>query len=186
MNFSKKMYAPTNQSSGFSLIELMVGITVMVILLSIALPSFRAMLINSQIRNATEAAVNGLQKARAEAVARNTAVTFVLGAAAAGSYSTWTVNVVNPASTIDSRLSSEGSASVTRTVSPANATTLTFNSLGGVNVVAGQLAAIEFSAVGGSKDLGVTIGAGGNARMCDTTLALSDTNPRACPVGWPL
>lgn len=186
MYASKQMNVATDKSSGFSLIELMVGIAVMAVLLSIALPSFSTMLINSKIRNAAEAALNGLQKARAEAVARNTTVNFVLGAAVADSYSSWTVNVVNPASTIDSRTSSEGSTNVTRTVSPGNATTITFNSLGGVNVVAGQLAAIKFSAVGSSKDLGITIGAGGNARMCDTTLALSDTNPRACPLGWPL
>lgn len=184
-----KMWLVKNKQSGFSLVELMVAIAVMTILLAIALPSFRSMIQNSKIRNAAESVANGLQKARAEAVARNTNVTFVLGADAAGTYTSWTVNVVSTATVIESRGSNEGSESVTRTVSPANATTVTFNSLGGIVVNAdgsAQLAEVKFSAINGSKDLGITIGAGGNTRMCDTTLSLSDSNPRACPTGWSL
>jgi type IV fimbrial biogenesis protein FimT len=186
--FPKIQLVKTKQS-GFSLVELMVAIAVMSILLAIALPSFRSMIQNSKVRNAAESVANGLQKARAEAVARNTNVTFVLGADAAGTYTSWTVNVVSTATVIESRNGNEGSDSVTRSVSPANATTVTFNSFGGVIANAdasAQLAAVKLSAVNGSKDLGITIGAGGNTKMCDTTLSLSDSNPRACPVGWPL
>ncbi|MEO6117584.1 MAG: GspH/FimT family pseudopilin [Methylotenera sp.] len=171
-----------NNSLGFSLVELMIGVAILAIIASIALPNFQAMLQNSQIRNAAESVANGLQKARAEAVSRNTNVTFILGADAIGTYSAWTVNVVNPASTIDSRSSNEGSNKVTRTVLPANATTITFNNFGGVVVNADASASlnqVNFSAVGGDRSLRVTIGAGGNTRMCDPNVT-SGSSPRAC------
>jgi type IV fimbrial biogenesis protein FimT len=170
------------KSSGVTLIELIVGIAIISIITSIAIPSFRSMLLNSQIRNAAESVANGLQKARGEAVARNTNVTFVLAAAAAGSFSSWSINVESPASTIASRDSSEGSANVTRTVLPAAATTVTFNNLGGVVPNAdtsATLTQIDFSAVGGSRNMRITIGGGGNTRMCDPNLA-SGSSPRAC------
>lgn len=70
------------KNQGVTLIELIVGIAIISIITSIAVPSFQSMLLNSQIRNAAESVANGLQKARGEAVSRNTNVTFVLGAAA--------------------------------------------------------------------------------------------------------
>lgn len=136
------------------------------------------MLKNSQIRNAAESITNGMQKARAEAVARNTNVNFILGANAAGTITSWTVNQVNPAQVIQSRLSSEGSKDVTRTVLPANATTVTFNNLGQVVDLA-PLTQVDLAAVGGTKAMRVAIGVGGNARMCDPSL-VAGSSPRAC------
>ncbi|HSI44464.1 MAG TPA: GspH/FimT family pseudopilin [Methylotenera sp.] len=170
------------KNQGVTLIELIVGIAIISIITSIAVPSFQSMLLNSQIRNAAESVANGLQKARGEAVSRNTNVTFVLGAAATGTQSSWTVNVVNPASTIASRDSSEGSVNVTRTALPATATTVTFNNLGGVVANAdatATLSQIDFYAVGSNRNLRITIGGGGNTKMCDPNLA-SGSSPRAC------
>lgn len=171
-----------NKYRGVTLVELMVGIAILSILLSVAAPNFQYMLLNSQIRNAAESVANGLQKARGEAVARNTNVSFVLGAAATGTYSSWTVNVVSPASTIATRDSSEGSKKVTRTVLPASATTVTFNNLGSIVANAdasATLTQIDFSAVGGNRNMRIIIGGGGNTRMCDPNLA-SGSSPRAC------
>lgn len=162
---------------GFSLIELMIGIAIMAILLGVAVPSFQTWLQNIQIRNAAESVANGLQRARAEAVARNTNIAFTLG-----TNSAWAINVVTPASEIESRLATEGSANVTRTVLPANATTITFNNLGQVagNADASEsLTQVDLAATGGSQNLRVTIGVGGNARMCDPSLTVA-TNPRGC------
>lgn len=171
-----KMTTFKKPSFGFSLVELMVGIAVLAILLSIAVPSFRAMIVNSQVRNASESIANGLQKARAEAVARNTNVSFVLGANAAGTYTSWTVNQVSDGTVIESRDSSEGSSNVTRTVAPANATTVTFNSLGRVIDVA-PLTQVNLTATDSTKSLSVTIGVGGNVRMCDPS---KSSGPLAC------
>lgn len=152
----------------------MIGIAILAILLGLAVPSFQAWLQNTQIRNAAESITNGLQRARAEAVARNTNIAFALGAD-----SSWTISVVTPASVIESRSSTEGSKNVTRTVLPAGATTITFNNLGGVAPAANSLAQVDLASVGGSQNLRVTIGVGGNARMCDPNLA-SGSSPRAC------
>ena len=178
---------PKTRASGFSLTELMVGVAVMAILSTVAVPSFRTWIQNIQIRTAAESVANGMQRARAEAVARNANVQFVLGTG-----SSWTVDyVVKPVPTdppIDSRLSAEGSVNVTRTVSPVGATTITFNNLGTVGVPPNQplnadgttpVAQVDLAAVGGNKNLRVTIGVGGNAKMCDPSLA-SGSNPRAC------
>jgi type IV fimbrial biogenesis protein FimT len=64
--------------TGFSLIELLVGITIMGILFMLGVPSFKSWIQNTQIRTATEAIQNGLELARAEAVRRNTLVRFQL------------------------------------------------------------------------------------------------------------
>ncbi|TAN81354.1 MAG: prepilin-type N-terminal cleavage/methylation domain-containing protein [Gallionella sp.] len=172
---------PANRHSGFSLTELMVGIAIMGILLGLAMPSFRIWLQNSQIRNAAESVQNGIQRARAEAVARNTNVEFVLGVD-----SSWVVRVANPVSVIESRASTEGSQNVTRTVLPAGATTITFSNLGAVATNADASAALAqvdldspLLSAADSKDLRVTVGVGGNARMCDPNLA-SGSSPRAC------
>jgi len=57
--------------AGFSLMELMVGVTILGILLAIALPSFGEWVRNNQVRTAAESLREGLQLARSEAVKRN-------------------------------------------------------------------------------------------------------------------
>lgn len=155
----------------------MIGIAIMAILLGLAVPSFQGWLKNTQIRNAAESITNGLQRARAEAVARNTNMAFALG-----TDSSWTISVVTPASVMESRLSTEGSSNVTRTVLPAGATTITFNNLGMVVANAdasASLTQVDLAAVGGSQNLRVLINAGGGARMCDPNL-VPGSSPRAC------
>jgi type IV fimbrial biogenesis protein FimT len=161
------------KSSGFTLLELMITVAIIAIIAAVALPSFQSMIKNAQTRNAAEAITNGLQKARAEAVARNANVEFVLGAA-----SSWQVKL--PSSTvIESRVSGEGSAD---TVVTTAATTATFNSFGRVVTNADGsviLAQVDLSTDGGNQPLRVTLGVGGNARMCDPNLA-AGSSPRAC------
>src|SRR5215470_15125305 len=61
---------------GFNLIEVMISLVVLGVLIGLAAPSFSDFLQNQQIRGAAEATLNGIQVARAEAVARNTNVSF--------------------------------------------------------------------------------------------------------------
>lgn len=167
----------TNKIKGFSLIELMISVLVIAILASVAVPSFQSWLRNTQVRNAAESIANGLQKARAEAVSRNTKTTLVLGADTG-----WSVNVVSPASVIEQRLAAEGSKNVTRTVLPATSSTVTFNSFGLIDAANADGSApftrVDLAATGSSQPLRVTIGTGGNAKMCDP--ALPSSNPRGC------
>lgn len=63
---------------GFSLIELMVGLTLLGLLLMLALPSFSEMMQNRKLRASAEAISAGLQAARAEALRLNRPVEFLL------------------------------------------------------------------------------------------------------------
>jgi len=167
-------------AKGFTLVELMVGLVVIAILMSLAVPSFRTWIQNSQIRNAAESVSSGLQRARAEAVSRNANVEFVMGAG-----TSWLVQVVGGPN-IDSRASDDGSSNTTTaTILPAASTTITFNSFGGVSVNADASATmtqIDFDSsalpAADSQELRVTIGIGGSTRMCDPNAPI--TSPRAC------
>jgi type IV fimbrial biogenesis protein FimT len=146
------------RSSGFSLVELMVALTILIVISAVALPSYQSWLVNSRIRNAASSITMGLQRARTEAVTRNTSVSFTLAAD-----SSWSVDVVAPASQIESRLAGDGSDTVI--VSPAGPTTITFGSLGIVS--GGADRQFDVTSSTGGKTLRVTVGASGNARMCD-------------------
>ena len=173
----------TTKQRGLSLIELLIGLAIVGILVMTALPSYTAWLQNTKIRNAAESVSNGLQLARAEAVRQNTNVEFVLGTA-----SDWTVGVVGAATPIQSRSSAQGSIGVTVEPTPGAANTVTFNSLGRVAPNAGgstSLTAIDFNVptsilpADQSRELQVTVSAGGGIRMCDPTVT-EMTDTRRC------
>jgi type IV fimbrial biogenesis protein FimT len=174
------MLVNKRNQSGFTLIELMVAVAVMIILATIAVPAFQTMMKNFQIRNAAESINNGMQKARAEAIGRNKNVEFVLG-----TNSAWTVqlNDGTTVTNIESRSEKEGSTDVTRVTVPSSATTVTFNALGGVttNITSGAvtLTRVTLSATGGNKNLLVDVGASGKIKMCNPNLT-TGSSPQAC------
>jgi type IV fimbrial biogenesis protein FimT len=61
---------------GFTMIEIVVVLAVMAMLMALGLPAMGEFLQNTQIRNAAEATMNGMQLARGEAVRRNIQVRF--------------------------------------------------------------------------------------------------------------
>ncbi|MDD5057251.1 MAG: GspH/FimT family pseudopilin [Sideroxydans sp.] len=150
---------------GFSLAELMLSVVILGILSAVAFPSLKSMLRDSQVRNAAEAITNGLQRARGEAVARNTNVSFILGTGSA-----WVIRDANEM--IESRLSGEGSKDVTVTVTGSS--TIIFNNVGGV--VGGGGTQFDLETEGSARPLRVTIGIGGNARMCDPKAPSTSTS----------
>lgn len=163
---------------GFSMIELVIVLALLLIVVGMVVPSFKGMMLNTQVRNAAESITNGLQKARGEAIARNTNVEFVLGVNTA-----WTVRVAGGAD-IETRVASEGSKDVTRTAVASDgitpATTITFNGMGAVVTTSPPiLSRVDLTVSGASKPLRVNIGVGGNAKFCDPSLA-SGSSPRAC------
>ncbi len=170
---------------GVSLIELVIGIAIVGVLLAMGLPSYSAWIQNTRIRTATESILNGMQLARAEAVRRNANVQLAFGAA-----SSWTIS--NPATTeqIQARSAGEGSSNVTVAMTPANATTITFSSLGRVVANLDGSATITQAdmtvptsvlAASAARELRIVIGAGGNVRMCDPDSGVSASDPRKCP-----
>ena len=171
---------------GFTLIEIMVSLTVLGILLMVALPSFSEWLQNQQLRAASEATLNGLQVARAAAIQRNLLVQFQETSLP---QTAWTVTEAGTVNVVQSRAHEEGSPNAQITATPAGATTVTFAPLG--NVVAnpdGTPAVTQFDVsnpAGGScqpggpmRCLRVAISGGGSLRMCDPIVGVTD--PRAC------
>lgn len=181
------------RSLGFSLVELMVAITIFSIAVMLGIPSYRAWIQDTQIQNAANSALNGLQKAKAEAVKRNTNIEFVLG----NSYP-WKIQLPgnialcpNYGATLLECSSNAGAKNVTSTATPTNADTITFSNFGRVvpNATANalgiiaSLSQIDFNSAvltTSSRKLRVTIGAGGNVRMCDPDTSLQATDPRKC------
>jgi type IV fimbrial biogenesis protein FimT len=167
---------------GFTLIELMIGIIVLAVLVTLALPMFREWMASSQIRNASDALLNGMQLARTEALRRNKNVEFRLG-----NNSDWEVWQAAPAIQIQVRGSQEGRTDVAVVApSPGDADTVTFSPMGGVTTNldgSSSLQWIDISAPTGAptgvRPLRVVAPASGGVRMCDpdpsSTLKSNDT-----------
>lgn len=173
--------------TGFSLIELMITLTLLGILLMLGMPVFSAWITNTQIRTAAESIANGLQVARNEAVRRNAPVRLVKGA---GTDSSWTVGCVAAApgcpdtNAIQFRSAGEGSSGAI-TVTASDGNTVVFDNFGMRTApVPGAGTIISFAVdttslpSADSRDLRVTVDAGGNVRMCDPNTTAPD--PRAC------
>ena len=170
---------------GFSLIELLIGLAVLAILLGLGVPSFMVWMQNTQIRNAADAVLNGMQLARSEAIRRNKTVTFTLT-----ERSGWTVQQSNPSVDIQKRSADEGSAKVAVTPTPGGAYAVTFDSLGGrtdnpdgstpIDSLGFKSLASSDSAV---RPLIIMVGVSGTVRMCDPDPKLGTGDPRRCTPG---
>ncbi|MGH3511955.1 MAG: GspH/FimT family pseudopilin [Pseudonocardiaceae bacterium] len=87
---------------GVTLIELMIGLAIVALVLFLGVPSFAIFLQNTQIRNAAETTLQGLNLARAEAVRLNAPVRFQLvgdftsGCALSSTSLNWIVSLTDP------------------------------------------------------------------------------------------
>jgi len=174
-------FNPSSKQLGFTLIELMLTVIILAIISAIAMPNYRGLVVNSEIRTTAESIRTGMQLARAEAVKRNANVRFTLAGRA------WTVGCVtvnaNCPATIQAKHQNEGSSStITTTITPNGATVVTFNSFG-TTTGAGQIrrVAVDSTAIAASatSDLAITIGIGGNPRMCDPNVSAT-TDVKFC------
>lgn len=182
----------TSAPRGFTLIELVIAIAVLGILIALGIPSFTEWIHNTQVRNAAESALNGLQIARSEAVRSNSFTQFILGPGTG-----WRVISLTPPSggvgaacqetgEIQRRDSSEGSTSANVAVTPAGVNTVTFTPLGwvgaGTNSCGNPITQLDFDSstltAARSRELRLVITAGGGIRLCDPQVAAGD--PRAC------
>ena len=172
---------------GFSLIELMIAISIFIILILIAGPMYSDFMGNAQIRNASESLLSGIRLAQAEAVRRNTQVAFVLDPATG-----WQVSgpdLDGNAQTIQSYSFKEGA---TRTkVDAGGSTTLTYDGLGRIlnpnpdakaTAPIGQID-VTITGMTSPRNLRIAVGLiGGSAsgvKLCDP--ASASTEPQACP-----
>jgi type IV fimbrial biogenesis protein FimT len=178
-----------SKQSGFTLIEFVIVIAIIFILASFAIPGYQQMTQNAMIRTATDSILNGIQMARAEAVKRNTNVQFDFRGT---NISDWTICVspavagncpaTDDATTIQSRRSGDGS-STNVTINASNAGPYVFNGYG-VMVSPSTTNALTInignSALSGSRDLRIIVGAGGSTKSCDPALDPSGSDPRKC------
>lgn len=194
-----------NRQRGVSMIELMVGITIVSILLMAGVPSFSLWIQSTQSRTAAESILNGLQLARVEAVRRNANVRFNLSNATG--LVAWNVGCVTvtadcPAN-IQKREATDGSVNARIGVSVAAPPSPVPHNQYGIAIAAGTglTAGVTFEGMGrvpspnigtditrvditnstttSARRLVVIIGSGGQIRMCDPALALS-ANPQGC------
>jgi type IV fimbrial biogenesis protein FimT len=165
---------------GFTLVELMVTVSVVALLTAIAVPTLRSVVENGRIRSATQSLQNGLALARTEAVRLNTQVQFVL------SSSGWSIQRLSDGVELQSASGRDGSAGVSITPTPADADRITFNTLGRPTINpdgSAQLSRLDIESENPSgssnyRPLAIQLVSGGVARLCEPNAA--ETEPKAC------
>jgi len=196
---------------GFTLIELMVAITVLALILFASLPSIGTWLDTTRVRNAADSLQNGLQAARGEAVRRNQSMSFWLVALAdpgvlsndctlSSASASWVVSVNSPIvhcadepSTTSSPMLVTGRAigggrpvtvSAVKSDGTSAANRVTFDGFGRIT---NDDAISRIKLSGSSSDtrvLRIEISSAGAVRLCD--LSVSDSNdPRKCLLPTP-
>ena len=179
---------------GFTIIEVMIVLTIVGIALTFGLPSMSAWLQSNQIRNAAESIQSGLQVAKSEAVRRNTNVQFTLTSLTPGGTADWSITCQTPSAecpgagmteTSIRTFSSREGAAAARVAAPQ--ATFTFGGTGRLTPMpAATLAIYVTNPNGGAcaadggpmRCLRIQVSPAGHLKMCDP--ALPSTNARGC------
>lgn len=191
---------------GFSLIELMVTLTVAALLMMLAVPAFQTWIADARVRSTAEAFANGVRLAQGESVRRSrTAVVMLTNGAAeldatpAKNGKRWVAQMLER-KTEDSDapslfLRSGGEAAEMDVTVTGNAL-ICFNAYGrqvsltsaesgvGADCTAPSggdtVSEYSFTRTGG-RTLKVLVSLGGNVRLCDAAKSYSDKFPDGCP-----
>jgi type IV fimbrial biogenesis protein FimT len=168
------------QQQGFTLIELIVTIVVMMAVSMLAIPAFQTSIGNSQIRTVAESIKNGLQQARVEAIKRNSKIKFTLQTDSAWQFGCET-STANCPSVISTKSATEG-ASSNISITADNYTAL-FTGFGTRDPAQAGMSRVDVTSQAGSVDerraLRILLAAGGNARLCDPAVTTVG-DARAC------
>jgi type IV fimbrial biogenesis protein FimT len=168
------------RNGGFTLIELMVTLTIAGVVLALGIPAFGAWLQDTQVRTVSESILDAMTQAKNAALNNPNAVAeFALN-----TDTSWKITLRPTGGaevTVAERAMHEGSsASVTATLTPAAASgTVTFDSLGRV-IDAGPLTQVDVESVAGTKKLRIRVDRGGVIKMCDPDPGISSSDPRYC------
>lgn len=186
---------------GFTLVELMVTITVMVLLSLLAVPSMSQYVQNSRIHGNAEMMLASLQKARTEAIRRNAVVELVFTDHTPDASSTetngvntsgpnWLVRQV-PATATDTHVFIEGksgaeSGGATGSLNgfSANASAVSFNPYGALSTGSGVRILFkppvgECMPAGSARCLQLVVARGGQSRLCDPAVTTAN-DTRKC------
>lgn len=177
--------------NGFSILEAMIAVVIVIVAMTMGMPSIVEWMQNAQIRTAAESVLNGFQNARAEAVRRNATVEFTLVSPGSAGNTGWQTSLVAGGTVLHSKPAGEGSKNAVITTSPANSVAYTFSGFGrapsnGVNADgSGLLTQVNITS-GNTPPSGVTwrnlqirITTGGDIRMCDPNVT-NTSDPRSC------
>lgn len=188
----------SRRQQGVTLLELMIGISIMAFLMAMGMPHFTRWLQDAQNRAAAESVMNGLQLARMESLRRNTPVRFKL-TDSTGRVA-WEVGCVAASTTCPATIQSRPAAE-----DGGNARVGVGRAIGayGTAISAGSnlLASVDFDGLGRAPLAGggteinridvtnarlaqarryvVTVRSGGQIRMCDPALTFP-ANPQGC------
>jgi type IV fimbrial biogenesis protein FimT len=194
----------SGRNRGFTLIELMISISLIAILLMMGVPAFSTYLQNAKLRAAAENFYSGVQLARAEAVRRNAQVQIVLtdsavatdtdanAATLSATGANWMVRGYDPSILsyyfIEGKASSEGSGTVGAAPTQVTGSDASNNPLSSItyNGFGSTTGGGRFNftnpsggtcAPGGTmRCLTVVVSNAGQARMCDPAVtAVGDT-----------
>jgi len=182
--------------AGVTLVESMIGLTIISSLLLIGMPSFSNWIQDVQIRGAAESVQSALLLARSEAIRRNRPVRMQLKDA--GGLVEWEVGCVTVATDCpaiiarhsrneggrNARMAAGAMANATSLGSPLAAgsglpVSVDFNGLGAVSGSAPGRIEISHAALGGARRLVLLIGSGGLIRLCNPAVA-RDASPQGC------
>jgi len=167
---------------GFTLIEMMIVLTVTGILLVLGVPALRGVIENTRIRANSESIKYGIDLARNDAVRLNTQVEF------ASTATGWEVRRVATGEVLHAGTGREGSDLVTLTITPNGADRVTFDAFGhtvaanpsdgSVPLTDVDVESVTPPTASGYRPMRVQVLPGGVSRLCDP--AVDATDPRAC------
>jgi type IV fimbrial biogenesis protein FimT len=201
---------PRHRGRGFSLIELLVVISLIALLLVMVVPSFGKMSADSRVRATAESLANALRLTQGSAVSRGRTALFALTNAAPAYNATPVANGSNWFSSLLPLANSDETASTlgliqSATVARQYGVTLTgpalvcFNTLGQQTTETATATGLStactpptddtgtpstsyvVSLTGATRSFKVLVFLGGRIRMCDAAKTLSTTNPDGCP-----
>jgi len=178
--------AITHRHAGFTLIELMIALAIFGFLIMLAGPMYGRFMADHQIRNATDALLNGVQQAQAAAVKGNTLARLLVDTTTGtGGWQVFqTIDGVE--SGVQVYTVKDGSPQASMATVPGDARQVTFDGFGRIvpNVDnTATLTCVKVAhALTGTRPLNVAIGingVSGGTKLCDPAAAAGE--PQACP-----
>jgi type IV fimbrial biogenesis protein FimT len=140
-------FRPRHHQAGFSLVELLITVTVAMVLIVIAVPSFRNIMLSNRLTTAANDMVVAINTARMEAIKRNAAVQFCSNSVSANSGDTLGQNCGAESGAVYALSSNGNSATQLLAGTAGVAQPLQFN---------GGVTALRFTAQGVGRKVGAT------------------------------
>jgi type IV fimbrial biogenesis protein FimT len=197
-------------AGGFTLLEMIVTISIFSILVALAVPTMRTWIANAKVRSVADALQNGIRLAQAESLRRSRQVVFALttsttpssGFTASANGNNWAIAFVPALSGETGTFIQSGVLSLASdNVQITGPAAICFNSVGRlvansstgvtggtctappppVNVTDPLKWSYDITLTGADRNLRVNVGLTGQTHLCDPSQALSNTNPYGCP-----